>query len=159
MDTRYCVSSHVFSFDGGELRVLTLLRAHGHADSGIWQGVRGGIEPGEKAYRAAYRETIEESGLTPERFFQTELIEQSYDLRRDVVRVAPVFAAFVAGVPDARLSHEHTESAWRSPDDARAAFAWEAQRRAVDIIERAVAAWPDTSAELLDITACLAGDG
>jgi dATP pyrophosphohydrolase len=159
MDTRYSIASYVFSFQGVDLRFLTLLRAPGHADSGTWQGVRGSIDAGEAAFQAAYRETVEESGLTPRRFFQVELIEHSYDLKRDALRVAPVFAAFVPGVPDARLSHEHAEFAWRSPDEARAAFASASQRQAVDIIERGVAGWPNTGAELFDITTCIAGAG
>jgi 8-oxo-dGTP pyrophosphatase MutT (NUDIX family) len=131
MDVRYSISSYVFSFQDGEPRFLTLLRAPGFAHAGTWQAVHGMVDPGESAFRAAHRETLEETGLVPERFFRVELIEQFYGVDDDAFHIVPVFAAFVAGTPRPRLSHEH--------------------------IERAVASWPETSVELLDVTACLRG--
>jgi len=158
METRYSISSYVFSFEGAHSRFLTLLRAPGLAHADTWQAVHGLIEPSEPAYRAAYRETLEETGLRPERFFRVELIEQFYGPNDDAFHIVPVFAAYVAGMPRPVLSEEHTAFEWRSPEKAQSRFVWPSQQRAVEIIERSLARWPETGNELFDISACVEGD-
>ena len=117
-----------------------------------WQAVHGMIEPGEKAYDAAWRETVEETGLTPERFFRTDYVETFYSEGTDGVHLIPAFAAFVTGAPGALLSEEHTAHEWCSLEDAVDRFIWPSQRNAVRIIADACAGWPDVGVGMTEIS-------
>jgi dATP pyrophosphohydrolase len=140
------ISTYAFTFDDdGEPRFLALLRAPGLLHEGTWQAVHGMIEPGEKAYEAAAREMVEETGLTPARFFNADYVERFYSVVTDAVHLAPAFAAFVDGMPAATVSEEHTDYAWCTLEDIVERFVWPAQKEAVHVIASAIARWPDLS--------------
>jgi dATP pyrophosphohydrolase len=147
------VSTYVFTMLHGRPSFLALFRAPGLMHAETWQAVHGMVEAGEKAYDAAWRETVEETGLTPERFFKTDFVELFYSEWTDAVHLAPAFAAFVPGAPGARLSEEHTAYEWCEPDDIVERFVWPTQRQAVRLIAAATVPWPETTTELTDITA------
>jgi dATP pyrophosphohydrolase len=147
------ISSYVFTMLHGRPHFLLLFRAPGLIHENTWQAVHGLVEEGEKAYDAAWRETVEETGLAPERFFKVEYIESFYSEFTDAVHLVPAFSAFVAGAPGVTLSEEHTAYEWCALDDAVGRFVWPNQRNAVRIIAEATLQWPDVTPGLNDITA------
>ncbi len=146
------ISTYVFTMRRDRPLFLLLLRAPGLLHAGTWQAVHGMIDPGEKAYAAAWREAVEESGLTPERFFRIDYIERFYSEHTDAVHLVPAFAAFVADAPVAVISHEHTDYAWCPLDEAVGRFVWSSQREAIRIISGAVERWPQVTSALSEIT-------
>jgi len=46
----------------------------------------------------------------------------------------PVFAAKVKYESIVKISNEHTEYKWVSPEQAKELYAWEGQRKSVDVI-------------------------
>jgi len=146
------VSTYVFTMLHGRPAFLLLYRAPGLLHADTWQAVHGMIEPEERAFDAAWRETVEETGLTPERFFRIDYIESFYSELTDAVHLVPAFAAFVTGAPGAIVSEEHTAYEWCQLDDALSRLVWRSQRDAVQMIAAAAAAWPEIGAGLTEIT-------
>lgn len=85
--------------------------------------------------RAAAREVLEETGLTPLRWWALEHIAIFYDPGQDVVRVVPVFAAEVAWTDRVDLSHEHDRYAFVSLSEARKRVMWATQRQAIAALQ------------------------
>jgi len=56
-----------------------------------------------------------------------------------VVWCEAVFAAHVRGDTEVRLSNEHDDLRWLSPDEARELVVWPAYERAIDMVEWLVA--------------------
>ncbi len=146
------ISTYVFTMRRSRPLFLALLRAPGLLHAGTWQAVHGMIEPGEKAYDAARREAVEETGLAPERFFRTDYIEKFYSEHTDAVHLVPAFAAFVPGEPAAIVSEEHTAFEWCALDEVLQRFVWRSQREAARAIAEATAAWPQIGAGMMEIT-------
>ena len=134
-----------FRIIAGRCELLLLHRVEdvdgGGARGVFWQGVSGGIEPGEGAAAAALRELREETGLEPMRFYTLDAIFQLYNVARDRIETVVVFAAEVAASTDPSLSDEHDEWQWVSVERAVEVLPFAPQRIAVerllaDIIER-----------------------
>src|SRR5439155_17394457 len=81
------ISTYVFTMLHGRPAFLLLFRAPHLPHANTWQAVHGMIDPGEKAYEAAYRETVEETGLIPDRFFKTDYVETFYSDLTDAVHM------------------------------------------------------------------------
>jgi len=146
------ISTYVFTMLHGRPAFLLLYRAPGLTHEDTWQAVHGRIDEGEKAFDAAWRETIEETGLTPERFFKTDYVETFYSEWTDRVHLVPAFAAFVTGAPGPTLSEEHTAYEWCDVEDAAGRFIWPSQRGAVRVIAAAAETWPEVGPGMSDIT-------
>jgi len=114
----------------GTWEALVMRRASGRSP-GSWEAVHGHVEPGERPEETAWREVIEETGLTPERLYNLSRVESFYLHRQGAVALVPAFAA-VAGDGAVRLSHEHDAWEWLPLDEARARFSWPRCRRALD---------------------------
>jgi dATP pyrophosphohydrolase len=136
------ISTYVFTMLHGRPSFLALFRADGLLHARTWQAVHGRIDPGEKAYETAWRETLEETGLTPQRFFKLDYVETFYSEVTDAAHLVPVFAAFVEGAPGVALSDEHTAYEWCELDDVLKRFVWPSQWEAVRIIAAACEPWP-----------------
>ena len=146
------ISTYVFTMLHGRPAFLLLYRAPHLMHADTWQAVHGMIDDGEKAYDAAWRECIEETGLTPERFFKTDYIETFYSEGTDGVHLVPAFAAFVTGAPGVEVSEEHTAYDWCQLDDALSRLVWPSQRGAIQLIAEATATWPDVGTGMTEIT-------
>lgn len=109
---------------------LMMRRASGRSP-GSWEAVHGHVEPGERPDEAAWREVVEETGITPSRLYNLSRVESFYLHRLGRVAVVPAFAAEVEGGA-VRLSHEHDAWEWLPLEAARARFSWPRCRRALD---------------------------
>lgn len=103
---------------------------------GIWQPVTGRIEKGEKVWQAALRETAEETGLVPDRFYSANFIEKFYDLRNEFIAHCPAFVGFIDNDANVRLSTEHCESRWVSADEAIEKVVFSEQKKAIAHIKQ-----------------------
>lgn len=99
---------------------------------GTWQMVSGGVEVGETAYEAAFRELYEETGLKPDRFYSADAIETFYMKSLDRIAFAPVFVAFIDKKRTVKLSPlEHDDFAWFSFEEAREHLVFTEQKRII----------------------------
>ena len=136
----------------GRPHALLLFRAPGLIHAGTWQAVHGMVDDAEKAYDAAWRETVEETGLTPERFCKLEYVETFYSEFTDAVHLVPAFAAFVTGAPGVILSEEHSAYEWCTIEDACERVVFANQRNAIQFIAGATDTWPGVGDALYEIT-------
>jgi dATP pyrophosphohydrolase len=122
----------------GRLHALTLRRSSGRSP-GSWEAVHGHIEGGEHPAETAWREVIEETGLTPDRLYNLSRVESFYLHRMDAVALVPAFVAMVSGTPAVTVSHEHDRAEWLPMAEARVRMAWPRCRRALDDIAELLA--------------------
>ena len=119
----------------GRLEVLLLRRGSGTRCTGSWEMVHGHIEAGESPVDAAERELLEETGLTPERWYNLSRVESFYQHRLDEVALVPGFVAVVDRSATVTLSAEHDRAEWLSLPAAGERCAWPRERRALDDIQ------------------------
>ena len=125
------------------LEVLAIRRVP--QEGGFWQPVTGRIEPDEAPAETAVRETREETGLTGDladlghvRDFRIAPEYLGEDQGRPWLNREHAFALEIDG-GTVRLSHEHDEWAWLTPEKARETYRWNGNRRALERLERRVA--------------------
>lgn len=106
---------------------------------GTWQAVHGGVEPGETAVQAAWREVREETGLTPTGLWQLEYVETHYLPEEDIVRLVPCFAARFPEDAPIRLGPEHDDHRWLPLDGALKLLLWRSQREALRMLHERIA--------------------
>ena len=97
--------------------------------------VTGKADPGETPAACASREAEEETGL------RGELVDLGFAHRYRGRKGEFEEHAFLLRAPAGAapsLSDEHVRSRWASPDQARAAVAWDAHRRALELALKAV---------------------
>lgn len=128
------VDCHVFRVTpGGDDEWLVMKRSPHIILPNTWQMVQGHIEDGETAYQAAYRELWEETGMTPERFWQASYVNRFYLAESDQIILSPVFCARVPYDAEVDLSPEHTEYRWVRHGDAMEGYPWPGQRKSLQI--------------------------
>ncbi len=121
----------------GRVEFLVLRRSTGRVYAGEWRIVGGKIESGEAAWQAALRETREEVGCDPSRFWAVPSVNTFYEWQHDRVNVIPAFAAELDRDPI--LNEEHDEWAWLSLDDVIERLAWPEQRRLAEVVAETLA--------------------
>ncbi len=122
----------------GEWQFLFLKRSPAETRyPNIWQVVTGGIEEGETAIEAAFREVGEETGLAPDRFWVLPYVGSFFDAERDEVHMVPAFGC-VAPIRDVRLSEEHCECGWFSAEQAHVLLAMPSHREGTDVFLRSI---------------------
>ena len=146
------VEVYLFRRRARRTELLLLRRSADRTLAGVWQPVTGGIEKREPAWRAAAREVLEETGLTPVRWWALEHLTVYYEPARDAVHAVPLFAAEVPWTDPVHLSHEHDRYAFVPLTQAAKRVLWHTQRRALEALRAEVLARPDAPSAR-DVTA------
>lgn len=128
------IEVHVFRETEKGLEFLLLKRSQSEIYPGIWQMVTGAIKPKEKAYQAAIREILEETGIRPIRLWTAPCVNSFYSDKRDHICMVPVFAALADKDSDVLISSEHEEYMWSEFQTAVSLYAWDGQRNAARLI-------------------------
>ena len=149
------IEVHLFRRRGAKVEFLILRRSPDRTLGGVWQPVTGGIERGESAMAAAAREVLEETGLTPLRWWALEHLAVFYAPAKDRVVAVPVFAGEVAWTDPVNLSHEHDRYAFVDRGTAARRVLWNTQRRALAAIREEILA-PGADPSAREITARVA---
>jgi 8-oxo-dGTP pyrophosphatase MutT (NUDIX family) len=101
---------------------------------GLWQIVSGTVEKGEKAWEVAVREVLEETGLRPQKLYNTPLTNVFYLSGDDSVNLSPVFAVLADASADVKLSREHVAFEWLGREQAISRLVWPGQKRAIQTV-------------------------
>lgn len=128
------IEAHIFRTEKDKLEFLSLKRSPEQYYPDLWQMVSGKIKENETAYQSALREIKEETGLKPEKLWVAPTVNSFYSPDKDYICLLPVFAAKVKYEGIVKISNEHTEYKWVSPEQAKELYAWEGQRKSVDVI-------------------------
>jgi len=128
------IEAHIFREQNGQLEFLLLKRSPEQYYPNLWQMVSGKIKENETAYNAALREIKEETSLTPDMFWVAPTVNSFYSPDKDYICLLPVFAAKVKNDCEVKISKEHTEYKWVTPEEAKQLLAWDGQRKSVDVI-------------------------
>jgi 8-oxo-dGTP pyrophosphatase MutT (NUDIX family) len=119
------------------IEILLIRRAPDRIYPGIWQCVTGGLEGDEKVVDGALRELEEETGITAadiETLYGLDQVNLFHAEHVDALLAEAVFAAHVRAGVEPRLSHEHDDARWVSPEEARETVVWPAYRTAIEQI-------------------------
>ncbi|MGO4124820.1 NUDIX pyrophosphatase [Inquilinus sp. YAF38] len=114
--------------------VLLLRRTRSLA--GEWCQIAGAIEPGETAWQAALRETLEETGLELQQLYSADICEQFYEAERDAISLLPVFVGIAAADAAVRLNPEHSQSRWVGFGEAAGMVPFAGQRHVLRHVEQ-----------------------
>ncbi len=128
------IESHVIKFINNDIFFLMLKRAEDEMFAGVWQPVTGTIDENEKAFETARREINEEIGVKIHSLFVIPFVNPFYLYRLDEINFVPVFVAQISERDEIKISNEHSDFKWMSPEEAKAVVAWEGQRKSIDII-------------------------
>jgi dATP pyrophosphohydrolase len=130
------IEAHIFRESGIDIEFLLLRRANNERYPGIWQMVTGSVNENEKAFTAALREILEETGLVPQKLWVVPNVNSFYSPEKDKVIMIPVFAALVSSASEVIISSEHSEYKWVTKEEAKKLLAWNGQRNSVDNIHQ-----------------------
>lgn len=119
---------------GPQLEILLLHRAPGRILAGMWQGVTGSLEDGERIVEGALREVAEETGLRRadlEALYDLDMVVTFHEPGLDALLVEASFAARVAPGREPTLSEEHDDYRWVPVEEARRMVIWPSYREAL----------------------------
>jgi dATP pyrophosphohydrolase len=108
---------------------LILKRSSKKIYANQWRMVGGKVEEGETRWEAALRELMEETHLTPVKFWVIPSINQFYEAKSDLIHSIPAFAAEIDPENEIKLDKEHTEHRWIPVSEIDNYIPWTEQRR------------------------------
>ena len=117
------------------LQFLLLLRRPDDPFGGAWQGIHGGIEPGETALDAAERAVFDGTGISGAAVHSADFVNQVFDHTRDAIVLAPVLVFTIASGTPVVPGDDFTDFAWCDRDEAIGRLPWSGQRWAVRHID------------------------
>lgn len=132
------IEAHIFSEIEEGLKFLLLKRSDKVIYPGIWQPVTGKIKKNETAYEAAIREIKEETGIVPKKLWVIPNINTFYNHNKDVISFIPVFGVSVEVNTKIKISNEHCQYGWFTPEESKKLLAWPGQKKSVEIISEYV---------------------
>ena len=149
----------VFREGPEEPEILLLRRVPGRVLPGLWQGVSGSVEVGERVVDGALRELREETGFerpVVDAFFDLDLVNQFHYSGADAILTAAVFAARVRQGAEPILSHEHDAARWLPLEAALAEVIWPGYREAIrrigeNLLDPARARWFEIAPDGLNV--------
>jgi dihydroneopterin triphosphate diphosphatase len=130
----FSIAAYIGRVENGKGRFLIIKRQTSYLPDS-WQMVSGKIEKGEKAWEAALREIKEETGLVPDRLYSTNDVEIFYEVNQNCINIIPVFIGFIDSDQPVRLSSEHREYLWVTPEESATFLCFEHQVEALRKIE------------------------
>lgn len=128
------IEAHIFRESESGIEFLLLQRNEDQIYPSVWQMVSGKIERNEKAFETSLRELKEETNLTPLKMWVAPKVNSFYSSGDDSICLIPVFAIQVENNAKVKISGEHSDYKWVTPNEAKKLLAWYGQRRAVDLI-------------------------
>ncbi len=134
--TSYMIEAHIFKRVEDGIKYLILKRAGNQIYPGIWQMVTGTIRENEKAYETALREIAEETSLRPKKMWVVPFVNSFYSHQKDSVCMVPVFCVETGSDAEVVLSAEHSEYKWVDVREAKELFAWDGQRKSLEVIHQ-----------------------
>lgn len=146
------IEVYVFRRRGRRVEFLTLRRSAGRPLPHVWQPVTGKLRRGEAALAGARREVLEETGLTPRRWWALESVTAYFDAAGGVIRLLPLFAAEIGPDARVRLSDEHDDHRFLTARAAGRRYVWDSQVRALEAVHREVLRG-GPRARILEVTA------
>jgi 8-oxo-dGTP pyrophosphatase MutT (NUDIX family) len=131
------------------VELLLMRRSAGRILPGLWQGVSGSLEPGERIVAGALRELREETGFDAgaiEALYDLDQVNQFHEPSVDAILTAAIFAVRVRPGTEPALSHEHDTARWVSPAEALDLVVWPAYRVSIariagDLLDPKRARW------------------
>ena len=117
----------------GPVKFLVLRRRTGLELGDTWQFVHGGIESGETAVQAAFRELKEETGFAPEFMYNLDP-EILYYAPKDCIQIIPAFAVKMRSYSTPKLSNEHSFFEWVASDEVLNRVIWQGQQNKINEI-------------------------
>jgi 8-oxo-dGTP pyrophosphatase MutT (NUDIX family) len=112
--------------------LLILLLRRPDARVAGWQSVTGRVESTDTDLEAAcLREVGEETGLPPPRLLRDLGFERVYEGYDGVTYAQRTFAVAYDAPQDPRISDEHEEARWVTPEDALSLVRWDSDRDAI----------------------------
>ena len=130
----FSIAAYICRIENGNARFLIIKRQTPYLPNS-WQMVSGKIEKGEKAWEAALREIREETGLIPDRLYSANDVELFYEVNQNCINLVPVFVGFIDSDQPVRLSPEHSEYKWVSPEESGAFLSFDHQIETMYMIE------------------------
>lgn len=148
MISKRLVDVYPYTFtNDNKIHFLLLKRSSQKLYSQQWRMIGGKVKQDEAYWQGAYRELIEEIGISPELFWNIPSLNQFYEYQTDTIYTIPAFAARIDNkiIDKIVLNDEHDDYLWCSLNEMDHKVLWPEQRRLIKLIYRIV-----SNNELLD---------
>lgn len=129
------VDVYVFRRLNARVQFLLLQRRNDVPMGRTWQAFHHEITGDHSAPEAASTALHDLAGLTIDRFYSADFINQFYDEARDAVVLAPVLAVTVTDQSAVSLAEDFQDAGWFDRDEATARLPFSGQRWAVRHID------------------------
>lgn len=129
------VDVYVFRRLNARVQFLLLQRRSDVPMGRTWQAFHHEITGDQSAPQAARTALQDLAGLTIDRFYSADFINQFYDEARDAVVLAPVLAVTVTDQSAVSLAEDFQDAGWFDRDEATARLPFSGQRWAVRHID------------------------